>query len=66
MFRCLHERVDVRKMVRRANAGMAATEFASIVPVFLVLLMGAVDMGQMLYACHKLDQAVASASLPSH
>ena len=62
MFRRLRERIEMRKMVRRANAGMAAIEFAVIVPVFLVLLMGAVDMGQMLFAYYKLDQAVASGS----
>ena len=45
-----------------ANAGIAAIEFAFVVPIFLVLLMGAVDMGQMLYAYYKLDQAVAAGS----
>lgn len=62
MFRRLKNCIDVRTMARRANAGMAAIEFAVIVPVFLVLLMGGVDMGQMLFAYYKLDQAVASGS----
>ena len=61
-FRRLRERIEMRKMVRRANAGMAAIEFAVIVPCSYVLLMGAVDMGQMLFAYYKLDQAVASGS----
>ncbi|MGH6888897.1 MAG: TadE/TadG family type IV pilus assembly protein [Rhizomicrobium sp.] len=46
----------------RANEGIAAIEFAFIVPVLLILLMGAVDMGQMLYTYYRLDQAVAAGS----
>lgn len=45
---------------RFANSGIAAIEFAFIVPVFLILFMGAVDMGQMLYDYYQLDQAVAA------
>ena len=43
-----------------AQSGIAAIEFAFLVPVLLVLLMGGVDMGQMLYAYYRLDQAVAA------
>jgi Flp pilus assembly protein TadG len=46
----------------RANAGIAAIEFAVIVPVFLIMLMGTIDTGQMLYAYYQLDQAVAAGS----
>lgn len=46
----------------RANDGIAAIEFAIIVPVFLILLMGVVDLGQMLFTYYRLDQAVAAGS----
>ncbi|HWY17018.1 MAG TPA: TadE/TadG family type IV pilus assembly protein [Rhizomicrobium sp.] len=48
------------KLAGRANDGIAAVEFAILVPVFLILLMGTTDLGQMLYAYYKLDQAVAA------
>ena len=48
--------------IRKDNRGIAAIEFAFIVPVFLILLMGTVDMAQMLLACYRLDQAVAAGS----
>lgn len=48
------------RMRTHAQSGIAAIEFAFLVPVLLVLLMGAVDMGQMLYAYYRLDQAVAA------
>jgi Flp pilus assembly protein TadG len=44
----------------RCDAGIAAVEFAFLVPVFLVLLMGIIDVGQMLFAYYELDQAVAA------
>jgi Flp pilus assembly protein TadG len=44
----------------RANAGIAAVEFAFLVPIFLILLMGSIDVGQMLFAYYRLDQAVAA------
>ncbi|MGH6889355.1 MAG: TadE/TadG family type IV pilus assembly protein [Rhizomicrobium sp.] len=44
----------------RTEAGVAAVEFAFLVPVFLVLLMGVIDVGQMLFAYYELDQAVAA------
>jgi len=47
---------------KRADAGVAAIEFAFIVPVFLVLFAGIVDVSQMLYAYYQLDQAVAAGS----
>lgn len=44
----------------RANAGIAAVEFAFLVPVLLILVMGVADLGQMLFAYYQLDQAVAA------
>jgi Flp pilus assembly protein TadG len=44
----------------RAQEGIAAVEFAFVVPVLLILLMGIVDVGQMLFAYYELDQAVAA------
>ena len=35
---------------KTADSGVAAIEFAFIVPVFLVLFAGIVDVSQMLYA----------------
>ncbi|HLY04457.1 MAG TPA: TadE/TadG family type IV pilus assembly protein [Rhizomicrobium sp.] len=47
---------------KRANSGIAAVEFAFIVPIFLVLFAGIADVSQMLYAYYELDQAVAAGS----
>lgn len=46
----------------RATSGIAAVEFAFIVPVFAILLMGVIDLGQMLYTYYRLDLAVAAGS----
>lgn len=46
----------------RATGGIAAVEFAIIVPVFLIMLMGVIDVGQLLYTYYRLDQAVAAGS----
>jgi Flp pilus assembly protein TadG len=45
---------------KRADAGLAAVEFAFLVPILLVLFSGIVDISQMLYAYYQLDQAVAA------
>lgn len=50
------------RRVAGANGGIAAVEFAIIVPVFAILLMGVIDLGQMLYTYYRLDQAVAAGS----
>lgn len=42
------------------DSGIAAVEFAIIVPVFLMLFVGATDLGQMLFDQYQLDQAVAA------
>lgn len=49
-----------RPRMREGEAGIAAVEFAFLVPVFLILIMGVVDLGQMLYAYYELDQSVAA------
>jgi Flp pilus assembly protein TadG len=48
------------RLAKPGNAGIAAVEFAFLVPVFLVLMMGIVNVGQMLYDYYQLDQAVAA------
>jgi Flp pilus assembly protein TadG len=42
-----------------SNAAAAAVEFAFIMPVFLIIMIGAVDLGMMLFEDYKLEQAVA-------
>jgi len=44
----------------RSKGAIAAVEFAIIMPVFLTLFMGVVDLGMMLLQEYKLDQAVAA------
>lgn len=49
--------------LRDCTSGVAAVEFAMVAPVFLLILAGIVDLGQMLHAKSRLDAAVtASAS----
>jgi Flp pilus assembly protein TadG len=54
------------RLARRArlddNQGVAAVEFALILPVFGVLLAGVVDLGNVLYTRFRLDSAVAAAA----
>jgi Flp pilus assembly protein TadG len=52
-------RHSIRRLAAGADSGIAAVEFAILVPVFLILLMGTTDLGQMLYAYYELDQAGA-------
>lgn len=54
-----------RKGLLRGNDGAAAVEFALVAPVFIVLLMGVFDMGQLLYAKSVLDGAVQAAARTS-
>ncbi|HEX4199200.1 MAG TPA: TadE/TadG family type IV pilus assembly protein [Caulobacteraceae bacterium] len=44
------------------SAGVAAVEFALILPVFGVLLAGIVDLGNVLYTRFRLDSAVSAAA----
>jgi len=53
-------RRKIAKLAVGADSGIAAVEFAILVPVMLILLMGGTDLGQMLYAYYRLDQAVAA------
>jgi Flp pilus assembly protein TadG len=53
-------RHSIRRLSAGADSGIAAVEFAILVPVFLILLMGTTDLGQMLYAYYELDQSVAA------
>jgi Flp pilus assembly protein TadG len=46
----------------RMDSGLAAIEFAMLVPVYLLILVGAVDMGGMLYTSYQLETAVAAGS----
>ena len=45
---------------KRTDDGVAAIEFAFLVPVFAILFAGIVDISQMLYGYYQLDQAVAA------
>ncbi len=44
------------------RAGVAAVEFALILPVFGLLLAGVVDLGNVLYTRFRLDSAVSAAA----
>lgn len=54
------------RLARRArlddSQGVAAVEFALILPVFGVMLAGVVDLGNVLYTRFRLDSAVAAAA----
>jgi Flp pilus assembly protein TadG len=62
-------------MIRRAiirqcaflpdSAGVTAVEFALIAPVFLMIIAGSLDLGQMVYAKSVLDGAVEKAARDS-
>jgi Flp pilus assembly protein TadG len=52
-------RVPLTKLWRSRSA-VAAIEFAFLMPVFLILFMGVVDLGMMLVEDYRLDQAVAA------
>jgi Flp pilus assembly protein TadG len=44
----------------RSCSAIAAIEFAFLMPVFLVMFVGIVDLGMMLVQDYRLDQAVAA------
>ena len=44
------------------RAGVAAVEFAMVLPMFGLLLAGVVDLGNVLYTRFRLDSAVSAAS----
>lgn len=51
--------------LRRDERGNALTEFAIVAPVFLTLLLGTFDIGQMVYAKSVLNGAVEQAARKS-
>jgi Flp pilus assembly protein TadG len=53
-------RRSIRMLAAGNNSGIAAVEFAILTPIFLILLMGATDLGQMLVNEYQLDQCVAA------
>jgi Flp pilus assembly protein TadG len=50
------------RLAGRCDEGLAAIEFAMLLPVYLLILVGAVDMGGMLYTSYQLESAVAAGS----
>lgn len=61
MIRLLGTKKGVRRL-RRDETGVTAVEFSLIAPTFLMLLMGTIDIGQMVYAQSVLNGAVQSAA----
>ena len=51
--------------LRRSQDGVAALEFAIVAPVFLLLVLGLFDLGQMLYGRVQLDGIVENAARSS-
>lgn len=51
--------------VLREQAGSVVVEFAIILPIFLLLIIGCLDLGQMAYAVGVLDGAVEKAARDS-
>jgi Flp pilus assembly protein TadG len=51
--------IRLRQLLRRCRSqeGSAAVEFAIILPVLLLLLLGALDMGHMYYIDHLITNA---------
>lgn len=51
--------------LRHNPSGVATIEFAIVAPVFLMVIVGAMDIGQMFYAAGVLDGAVERAARSS-
>lgn len=49
-----------RRLKKRANSGLAATEFALLFPMMLVMIFGSIDLVQGFSAKRKLANTVAS------
>lgn len=49
--------------VRRAERGQALTEFILVLPVLLMLIMGAVDVGRLLFASVAIEEATQEGAL---
>lgn len=54
--------VTALKHAVRHDGGIAATEFAMILPIFLLILMGVIELSNAMLAKRKLLNAVQSAS----
>ena len=50
------------RLLRRDEGGLTIVEFAIVAPVFLLLLMGSLDIGHTVYAQSVLNGAVQSAA----
>ena len=46
--------------IARSTSGSAAVEFAMVVPIFLMLLVGVIDLGGALFVRFRLDAAASS------
>jgi Flp pilus assembly pilin Flp len=55
-------RIQVRRSIVSNQRGVTAVEFALIAPTFLILLLGMLDIGQMVYAQSVLNGAVQLAA----
>ena len=51
--------IRLRQLLRRGRGqeGAAAVEFAIILPILLLLILGALDMGHMYYIDHLITNA---------
>jgi len=49
--------VTARRRRRRPGAGQALLEFALILPLFLIMLMGVIDVGRAIWAQNSLSSA---------
>ena len=59
---CANRKQDFASRLARAEDGVTVVEFAIIAPTFLLLLLGTLDIGQMVYAQSVLNGAVQSAA----
>ncbi len=59
------KRVSLRQGLLRDAAGVTVVEFALVLPVFLMVLVGSLDLAQMVYAKAVLDGVVEKASRDS-
>ncbi|MBB4612403.1 TadE/TadG family type IV pilus assembly protein [Novosphingobium taihuense] len=57
--------MTVRQQLARDSQGVTTIEFAMVMPVFLLALVGCLDLGQMVYAIGVLDGAVEKAARDS-
>lgn len=48
--------------MRKAPEGAAAVEFAVILPIFLLLMLGIIDFGNLFYQMHAVNEAARAAA----